>query len=212
MAGCETKTIISYVPAKTLVILGLSLLLYYSPGLAGVAIYDRFAILDGQVWRLLFCHFVHFDDAHLVYNCVAFGIAGSIIEHRSYPYFVLLFASSAFSIGLSLLVFKSDVFYYGGLSGPACACFIYVLLSGLRNSGSWRIICFLGIFLFLGKLLLECLTTVSVLPYASDSKFVLVPLSHVVGVSAAWTIYFLSAKKWIGPHSNCVATTSCGGP
>jgi len=197
MASCETKNMTYYVPGKTLAVLGLSLLVYYSPGLASVSIYDRFAILDGQVWRLFSCHFVHFDNAHLLYNCVAFGIAGFIIEHRSYPYFVMLFVFSAFSIGLSLLVFKSDIFYYGGLSGPACACLIYVLLSGLRDSGIWRILCFLLILLFLGKLSLEYLTTTSLLPYASDSKFVLVPLSHVVGVLVAWAIYLFSAKKWI---------------
>jgi len=159
------------------------------PGLAQALVFERKAILDGQLWRFLSCHLVHFSDIHLFYNLIALGIVGWIFEYRSYPYFISLCACMALSIGLSVLILKPEVSYYGGLSGLVCGCIIYVVLFGLRESHPWRLIYLLVLFVLAGKLLLECYKGDSILPYMAGANFVLLPLSHFVGSLVALIVY-----------------------
>ena len=69
-------------PAATLSLVLLAAGVYAAPVLGQVLVYDRTAILSGQVWRLITGNWVHFSTNHLVYDLLAFGTAGWIIEGR----------------------------------------------------------------------------------------------------------------------------------
>ncbi len=45
-------------------------------------IYDRAAISDGEVWRLITGHLVHTDASHFAWNLGAFVILGTILERE----------------------------------------------------------------------------------------------------------------------------------
>ena len=166
------------------------------PGLASLLVYDRTAILSGEVWRLLTGNWVHFSASHLLYDLLALSIAGWIIERRGYPYFGLLCVLSALGIGTVLLAMRPEVQSYGGLSGVASGAIIYLALHGLKKPGSWRWICLAALVLTLGKVLLESVTGRLTFAAVDRVPFVPVPLSHIMGgLTAAFLFWWSTARK-----------------
>lgn len=80
-------------------------------------IYNRSAIEDGEIWRLISCHFVHCDLSHLGWNLVALFILSSVLErHMGIRVSgVILFCC----LGVSgwLWFVKTELLLYCGLSG-----------------------------------------------------------------------------------------------
>lgn len=180
------------VPVVTLLVVAGGIVTYLASGLAPQLIYDRAAILDGEVWRLFTGNWVHFSSTHFFYDLLAFGIAGWIIERRGYPYFGLLCGLSALSIGGALLAMRPEMQFYGGLSGVATAAIVYFALHGLRDPGPWRWICVAALVLTLGKVLLESMTGQLTFAAVDRIPFVPLPLSHVVGGLTASLIFWWS--------------------
>jgi rhomboid family GlyGly-CTERM serine protease len=182
------KNLKSRFPIWTCLILGLSIISYALPQVSSALIYDRLAIFEGEVWRLLSSHLVHFTKLHLFYNLMAFGVAGWIIESRGYQYFVPLCLLMAVFIGVFLLVMKPDMNYYGGLSGLASGSIYYLALFGLREPQPWRLMCIVTLFLVPIKIFLEIDMSQSVFAYSGP--FSLVPLSHIIGCLVALFLFF----------------------
>ena len=111
---------------------------YLSPGLSAIVIYDRSAILAGELWRLLTGHWVHFSASHLLSDLVVFGVAGWLIEARGYRFFPALCGIAALAISLAMLAALPELAQYGGLSGVAMASTVYLALHGLRDAAPWR--------------------------------------------------------------------------
>ena len=79
--------------------------------------YDRALILKGEIWRFFTCHLVHWSPAHFLLDSVVFVFQGITFEQKiGKKYWMALFLSSLF-IGVSLLIFRSDLMYYRGISG-----------------------------------------------------------------------------------------------
>ena len=79
--------------------------------------FDRQAILQGQLWRLITGNLVHWSVEHFLLDVGPFLIVGLLYERpvrRQYPWFLL---GSALAIGASVLVFLPAVETYRGLSG-----------------------------------------------------------------------------------------------
>jgi rhomboid family GlyGly-CTERM serine protease len=185
------KTIISHTPIWTLSILVLSIICYALPEISSTFIYDRTAILQGEIWRLFSSHLVHFSNLHLFYNLVSFGIAGLIIEHQGYRDYALLCLLMAFFISVFLIILKPDMQYYGGLSGLAYGSIYYIALFGLNESPAWRLICIVTIFLLPLKIILEIYLGESILPYLGQQNFTAMPLSHIIGCLVALLLFFI---------------------
>lgn len=80
--------------------------------------YQRPAILEGQVWRLLTAHWVHLDRAHLLINIA--GLAAVILvlgRFLSLASLLLATALGGLMVGLGLLVMATEIDWYVGLSG-----------------------------------------------------------------------------------------------
>ena len=184
-----------HVPIVTLLVVAGGIVTYVIPGLASQMVYDRTAILSGEVWRLLTGNWVHFSASHLLYDLLALGIAGWIIERRGYPYFGLLCVLSALGITTVLLATRPEMQSYGGLSGVATGAIVYLALRGLKEPAPWRWICIAALVLTVGKVLLESITGRFIIGAAGSVSFVPLPLSHVVGGLTAALLFWWSRSR-----------------
>src|SRR5947208_1629568 len=108
------------IPIVTLIVVSLSAVVYLLP-VGPQLVYDRSAILNGEWWRLVTGHWVHFSSEHFLYDTAAFGIAGWMIESRRQRNFGGLCVLAAFVISAAMLLFNPQLEVCGGLSGLAIA-------------------------------------------------------------------------------------------
>jgi rhomboid family GlyGly-CTERM serine protease len=80
--------------------------------------YERYAIENGEYWRLASGHLVHLGFGHLWPNLAALAIIGLLFEDvfRTADW-LRLGAAAAVAIDLGLYVLQPDVLWYVGLSG-----------------------------------------------------------------------------------------------
>ena len=172
----------------------LALVVYTLPGAEKNLVYDRAAILDGEVWRLITGHWVHFSASHLFYDVAVLAISGWFIEARRYRYFLPLCVLSASVIGLALLAILPEIAVYGGLSGIAMASTVYLALRALDEPPPWRGAAVAALVACTGKVVLEVLIGDAVPTVVDGVQFVPVPLSHIVGAMSAVAVYLWSRR------------------
>src|SRR5580698_8778088 len=76
----KSKSLTLRMPIMTMLAVGAAFVVAAVPEWSEWLVYDRRAILSGQIWRLFTGHWVHFSTSHLVYDSLALGIAGWMIE------------------------------------------------------------------------------------------------------------------------------------
>ncbi|SMF55997.1 rhomboid family GlyGly-CTERM serine protease [Alteromonadaceae bacterium Bs31] len=92
-------------------------------GLAGewlnaLLLYQREAILQGQIWRLLSGHVVHLGWMHTVMNILALSLVVWLFRGAlSKASWCIGGSLISLSISISFLALKPHLSYYGGLSG-----------------------------------------------------------------------------------------------
>lgn len=182
-------------PAITLLVVTAAVIVHACPGLGQVLVYDRSAIANGELWRLVTGQWVHFSMRHLLYDSLAFGIAGWMIEWRTYPNFGWLCGIAPLVIGMGLFLSEPHLEIYGGLSGVATAAVVFLALWGLEERGAWRWICLIALVATVGKILFESLTGHFVFLKQEDHSIILAPASHICGALTALTIYAWSKLK-----------------
>ena len=185
----EPQRITAGLPILTAIVSLISVLSFLFPEIASVLIFDRDAVLRGEVWRVLSCHCVHFTATHLAYNLAAFGVAGWIVERKGYPLFGLLYVLTASVISTSLLILKPAMTYYGGLSGIACGIIFYGALVRAKEPGPWRRMCQFIVICLPVKIAIELCSSASILPYWGQQRFVLMPMSHAAGIGVAFLFF-----------------------
>ena len=132
---------------------------------------------------------VHFSAGHFLYDVLALGIAGLMIERREYQGFAVLCAMTALAIGGALLLFAPDTNYYGGASGIATAAIVFLALHGLEVGGTYRWVCGAALICVGAKIVAEFAVGRSLFLAQHDSGLVLCPLSHLVGALSALGLY-----------------------
>ena len=80
--------------------------------------YERVAVLDGEVWRLLTGHLAHADGSHLLWNVLGLVLVFALFANEYSPgeWLVMMLASTT-AIDLGFLVFEPQLAWYVGLSG-----------------------------------------------------------------------------------------------
>jgi rhomboid family GlyGly-CTERM serine protease len=182
-------------PFWTLAICAGAGLIFLSPFLESLLIYDRSAIAHGELWRLVTGNLVHYSAAHLGYDLMALLVAGTMIEtsgYRNYP--VLCFAAAAL-IGMVLYWSEPAMLYYAGLSGVATAAIVYLCLHGLTEKSAWRWVCAAALFGLGIKVGVEFTLNESLLVASGSSEFLPMPLSHLVGAGVALFLFVLSRLR-----------------
>jgi rhomboid family GlyGly-CTERM serine protease len=99
--------------------------------------YERGALQDGELWRLVTAHIVHLGPVHMVLNVAALLLLGwlfaPVLALRDWIIAIVL---SAIGISVGIYVLDPTVDWYVGLSGVlhgVLACGALVLV----RSGSW---------------------------------------------------------------------------
>lgn len=176
-------------PVLTLLIIGGGVVIAMFPGWSAWLVYDRSAILSGEIWRMFTGHWVHFSTPHLVYDLLALGIAGWIIEAQRLPYFGWIFALTPWLTSAVLLLFEPQMKLFGGLSALATTLIVYLALFGLHNAAPWRWVCLAILLGFIGKILFEITTGRMILVTVENTSTVVSVTSHIAGAATALMFY-----------------------
>jgi rhomboid family GlyGly-CTERM serine protease len=203
----KSRCIGSPVPLLTLSIVVVTIITYLSPVLTSILVYDRAAISTGQFWRLLSGHMVHFNDRHIVYNLTAFVLTAWILEAKTgHARFGLLCTFIMLAISVFLLNLKPKMIEYGGLSGLVCGLFVYLGLIEMGNRGPWRMLWLPALLIIPLKIVFECYTGKSILPYPQSLSFVPVWEGHAIGSLSAIAA-FLARKLFENKGNEATAPT-----
>jgi len=126
------------VPRLTFVLSALAVMATVWPTLGELLVYDRGAVVGGDVWRLATAPLVHFSLSHLFWDLVVFGAMGWCIEGSGERRFGVLCIVTSLLTGLYVLSSVPELERYGGLSGPATAAVVYFGVRGLRSASGAR--------------------------------------------------------------------------
>lgn len=147
--------------------------------------YDRTAIADGEIWRLISGNLVHWSVEHACLDVGAFAIVGWMFERRLRGIYAPLLIASGLCVGLALWLGEPQLERYRGFSGVNSAQFAAVVLVELRTA--WRtprrwlwVAPAAGIFLV--KIVSECATGTMFFGTESLGDIGMpVPMSHAAG-------------------------------
>ena len=109
-------------------------LLAVAPATHAMLLYDRDAVLRGELWRLWTGHWVHFSTSHLAWNLIVLVIAGIWLEQQRPGRLLSYTLLAAPCISAGFLLFAPAMEQYGGLSGLATGVVTLLALSRLDRS------------------------------------------------------------------------------
>lgn len=114
-----------------LVIGGLAVLVASGgPALADMLRYEREAILDGQLWRLVTGNLVHLGWTHLLLNLAGLGLIGALFgQALSACVWTAAFLVCSLGVGAGLLLLNASIDWYVGLSGVLHGLFAVAALA-----------------------------------------------------------------------------------
>jgi rhomboid family GlyGly-CTERM serine protease len=105
-------------PWRTLLLAAGAVSAYLALGPAPAGwVFDRFAISDGEWWRLLSGHWVHSSPSHAGWNIAALLLLGALFEPRLRWRLPLSLLIAALGVGAWLWWGMPELLYYCGLSG-----------------------------------------------------------------------------------------------
>ncbi|UZJ46052.1 rhombosortase [Marinimicrobium sp. C6131] len=79
---------------------------------------NRDAVAQGELWRLLTGHWIHYGPYHLAMNLGAFMLCGWILfQEIPLRHYGLLLLTCLLGVGIGIQWFNTDLDYYAGLSG-----------------------------------------------------------------------------------------------
>jgi len=174
-------------PLITMIIAGACVALPRWPTTEQFLQFDRAALLNGQIWRLLTCHLAHWSASHEIWSVGAFAVQGLLGEIRDRRAIAMCCIAAALACSLALLLFWPDVQIYRGMSGVDSALFTWLVVFNLRPSSDHRysaahkIALVLLLIAFIAKVAWEGQTHHSLFVVSDQSSFVSLPGVHAVG-------------------------------
>lgn len=167
------------------VLLGLVTLAFFSvPHASTLLQFDRAALVRGHLWRLVTCHFVHFNASHVLWDVAAFALLAGLLPRLSMRSWSALLGSSALVISAGVCLLQPQFEFYRGLSGLDCALFGAVVTFRTREAFCKRdrialVIASIAALGFVAKCLFELATETSA--FVASGAFTPVPLAHLLG-------------------------------
>ena len=168
-----------------LLLTGLAVYLFGGPAPESL-VFNRQAILHGELWRLFTGHWVHGDLEHLAWNLVAFGILGWMIETSLGPtrlYQALLAGMCLVSAWVWWFIPGLD--YYCGLSGILNTLLFVMLIAGWGKSRNF--IFPLVAISATAKIAFELFQSSAIF---TNTSWPAVPEAHLAGALAAVILMF----------------------
>lgn len=160
--------------------------------------YQRAVILDGELWRVLTGHLVHYSHTHLLWDVLAFAVLATLTERQlGHAGLVKLLLLLAAVISASLLLFAPAMATYAGISGINYGLLVFVALKQwwqtLRRIDWTPVAGFAGVIGLVGLILLQANGIES--PFTADLSGVRVAWqAHLAGVLTA--ALFVAAQRY----------------
>lgn len=169
-----------HVPLGFVALGGMCLVLFAFAGPApGLFVFDRGAVADGEVWRLLTAHFVHSDGSHLVLNVLGLLLIGAIFT-TLLDRLPLHFVTCVAVIDGWIWFLEPQLQQYCGLSGVLYGLLAAALLIAFRQGRGRWIILTVG-FVGLGKLMVELSSGWVIVDHMD---WPVLPGAHAAGIGA----------------------------
>ena len=180
-------------PIVTLLMIGSAIGVAMMPGMAPTLIYDRRAILSGEIWRLFSGHWVHYGFDHFFWDMLAFGFLAAACERRSRSRLLVCVTASALAISLLLWFGLPGMSAYRGLSGIDSALVVLLFMalwSEASRSGQPKqiVIPAACLMAFVCKVSYELATGDTIFVKSLGSGMVGVPLAHVAGAAVGFLV------------------------
>lgn len=163
----------------------LALLQVLPPAWHGVLRYERGAVLDGELWRLLTGHLIHLGLAHWALNAAGLVLCALLADRADAPilpgWLLLRLAALGVGVSLMLLALAPEVSHYVGLSGVLYGLFVLVLWPQARRREP---IGLAALFVLIGWMLWQMLHG----PTHSEMELIggrIVAQAHLFGVLSA---------------------------
>jgi rhomboid family GlyGly-CTERM serine protease len=181
------------IPIWTLSITAAAAVVFSIPALEALLVYNREAIVNGEVWRVVTGNAVHLSRSHLARDLVAFAVAGVMLEATLRHHFAPLCLAVASVIGAMLYLAHPEVLVYGGLSGVVTAMFVYLSLLGLSRQRAYRWLYITILAGVVGKIGAEILSIETHSTLSQD--FAPLPEVHALGAVTALLLFVLRAPQ-----------------
>ncbi|WP_319524461.1 rhombosortase [uncultured Desulfosarcina sp.] len=179
-----------FLPVGTLTVAVAAMVATHVPWVGQWMVYDRGAILQGQIWRLITGHLFHYSALHLWSNLLPLVVVGSWIERKNRVCFAVGCLLAAMVVGVGLFLTHPSMGRYGGLSGILCGLLVFFGFSLSGHSGMIRWVGLVMLATLVLKTGYELVSGQACLFDWDHHGFVVVPLSHLFGMFAG-TMWFL---------------------
>lgn len=163
----------------TLTCIALLALLQAVPGIAEVFLFDREAIGQGELWRLVTAHAVHYSWTHLWGNVAVLAVAGLWVEPRGPRALTGVLVAASVAVGGAVWMFEPGIVEFAGASGVTVAVIVYAAGCAWRDGGRARWVGFAILLGVAAKLVAESHGWYWRDPTADG--FVVVASSHTAG-------------------------------
>jgi rhomboid family GlyGly-CTERM serine protease len=179
------------IPCASLLLGALAAVIYSFPALAEALQYDRSAVLRGELWRIVTCHWTHWSLDHLLWDLAVFVGLGAACEQMDRCRYLVGLAAATILIPLSVVIFLPSLETYRGLSGLDSTLFALLVVLNLDKRLS------LGVGFFVAFLLKTAyeLATGGTVFVSSPTDIVSVPLAHAVGAAVG----ILMVSRFVSP-------------
>jgi rhomboid family GlyGly-CTERM serine protease len=156
---------------------------------AGLLLFDRTALAQGELWRAWTAHWVHFSASHLLWNLAAIIPAGAWLEHR-HPGWLLRHTLLATPLVSLLLYFAEPAMQrYGGLSALATSIVTLAALTLVFSARPDRMAGVMLLLLVTGKIAYD-LTHATALFSRFDAPLVRPSVfAHAAGAAVALSLW-----------------------
>ena len=178
------------IPCASLLLGALAVVVYSFPALAEALQYDRMAVLRGELWRIVTCHWTHWSLDHLLWDLAVFVGLGAACEQMNRSRYLICLAAATILIPLAVVIFLPDIETYRGLSGLDSALFSLLVIPNLDKRFSLGV-GFLAAFLL--KTAYEMATGATVF-VSSSPDIASVPLAHAVGALTGMLLSWWTAR------------------
>lgn len=176
-------------PLVTGGLVALCIAVYMLPPLVAWSIYERASIVQGEWWRLLSAHLVHFNSKHLIFNMLGLALTASLIEVHSRRRLCELTGLMLLVIGPTLFLLHPDMAWYGGISGLVYGYAFYCALWLHATQPSLKWLSRVALLLISLKILADSLGLGFPLTADDGAALQTMSASHATGVLTALLFY-----------------------